>query len=624
MRNSLRFLFVLAFVACGGEQAGPPVADDATRRSLPAGEVVGFTGVYGNHAWRGIPFAEPPVGSLRWRAPRPLPPWTEPLEALASGTPCIQLSSVFSGGSREDGPELMGSEDCLYLDVYAPAFAPAEVPAGEARLPVMFWIHGGGNTIGSADFYDGGNLAEDNDVVVVVVQYRLGPFGWFRHASLRGEGTTAGDRSGNFANLDMIHALEWVRRNVSAFGGDPDNVTLFGESAGGTNVASLLASSRAGGLFHRAIVQSGGMGSSSADAAENWTDDPRSGHSMSSNETLARLLVDTGEAADRDAARRWLETRDDPEIEAFLRERSAAELMAAYRGEGGDGMIDVPTTIRDGYVLPRQELMGRIGRGAYNQVPVMFGTNRDEDKLFMAFDPEHVDLRFGFLPVAKDQDVYDAHSDARARAWKARSVDQVSSALRAVQGPSVYAYRWDWDEEPKIPFLFDGPASIGAGHGLEIAFVFGHFDLGPESRQLFGFWNREGRETLSGQMRSYWTQFAYTGSPGRGREGDLPEWSAWDDASDEAPRYMVLDTEDGGGLRMSNDIWTVERVVAEVLRDERLSDARDRCRVLHGLTDWDYIDRHEYAAAGGGACRSFAYEDYPWDDPATAVGGGGR
>jgi para-nitrobenzyl esterase len=186
----------------------------------------------------------------------------------------------------------------------------------------------------------------------------------------------------------------------------------------------------------------------------------------------------------------------------------------------------------------------------------------------------------------------------------------------------VYAYRWDWDDLISIPSLYDGPSSIGAGHGLEIAFVFGHWNLGPESNLLFGFWNDDAREKLSRQMRSYWSQFAYTGAPGRGREGDLPEWSAWDDASADAPRYLVLDTEEDGGLRMSSDVWTIERVVAEVLSDERLTDARDRCRVLYDLSDGDYIDRRQYATAGGGACRSLAFDDYPWEDAPTAASGG--
>src|SRR5262249_22798225 len=148
----------------------------------------------------------------------------------------------------------VGSEDCLYLNVYAPRDA-----APGAALPVMVWIHGGGNTIGAGELYDGGNLATTEHVVVVTVNYRLGPFGWFRHAARPGDGTTPPERSGNFAVLDLVRALEWVRDDIAVFGGDPGRVTVFGESAGGTNTLLLLLAPQAQGLFHRAIVESGGL-----------------------------------------------------------------------------------------------------------------------------------------------------------------------------------------------------------------------------------------------------------------------------------------------------------------------------------------------------------------------------
>src|SRR4029450_10009899 len=144
-------------------------------------------------------------------------------------------------------------------------------------------------------------------------------------------------------------------------------------------------------------------------------------------------------------------------------------------------------------------------------------------------------------------------------------------AVRRVQGPSVYAYRWDWDEEPRLPLLSDGSKLIGASHGLEIAFVFGHFDLGPESSRLFNSWNRAGREALSAQMMSYWAEFAHAGAPGRGRGGDLPEWKAWDDSSADAPKYAVFDTPEGGGIRFASEVVPIDQVVAAAVRDPRLA-----------------------------------------------------
>jgi para-nitrobenzyl esterase len=199
-------------------------------------------------------------------------------------------------------------------------------------------------------------------------------------------------------------------------------------------------------------------------------------------------------------------------------------------------------------------------------------------------------------------------------------VDVPAALLRQVQGPTVYAYRWDWDEEPGIPLLLDGPAIVGAAHGLEIPFVFGHWDLGPETGRLFVRWNREGREALSRQMISYWAQFAHAGAPGRGRGGDLPEWPAWDDSSPDASKYLVLDTPEDGGLRTASETWTIADVVAAIGRDPRLADARDQCAVLRNMADWEYIDPGEYASANGAVCARYALDAYPWSD--VAAGGG--
>ena len=210
-------------LACAGEPAPTPapVADATSLRTPPAGPLVGFRDAYGAHAWLGIPFAKPPVGALRWRAPEPMPAWQATREALAFGASCTQFASSLGGDDSVEPGTPVGSEDCLFLNVYAPAFDAAAVPKGEARLPVMLWIHGGGNTIGSASFYDGGNLAQREGVVVVTVNYRLGPFGWFRHPALAA-GASEAERSGNFATLDLVRSLEWVRDNIAAFGGDPE------------------------------------------------------------------------------------------------------------------------------------------------------------------------------------------------------------------------------------------------------------------------------------------------------------------------------------------------------------------------------------------------------------------
>ena len=602
--------FALA-AACAREAARVP--DPASRRSAPAGDVVGFRDDYGSHAWLGLPFAEPPVGERRWRAPRPAARWPGVREALSTGEACPQYASVYAGAARgETG--VIGSEDCLALDVWAPPFEPDAVPAAGARLPVMVWIHGGGHSIGRAGFYSGGNLARTRDVVVVAVQYRLGPLGWLRHEALR-QGADQIDASGNFGTLDLIRALAWVRDNIAAFGGDPGNVTIFGESAGGTNVLTLLLAPQAAGLFHRAILQSAGFGTSSPAQAENFRDDPVAGSEHSSNEVLAQLLVNEGAAKDRAEAHARLAGMPLEGVASWLRAKSPAELLAGYT-EQGQGMLFFPSVFQDGKVLPPDAPQAALERGAAQRVPVMFGTNRDENKLFMAFEPTLARWRFGLFPEPLAPDLYQARAEAQSRAWKARAVDEPARTLSGAPGAAVFGYRWDWDEEPGLPGLYDGGFVIGAAHGLEIPFVFGHWDLGPETGTLFTRSNREGREALAAAMMSYWTEFAYRGSPGRGREGELPEWKPWDPTPD-APKYAVLDTPEGGGIRMASETWTLERVVADVLADPRLARARDRCGVLHALARWEDLSRADYATVGNGACRDFAFDAYPWTDVAA-------
>jgi para-nitrobenzyl esterase len=572
-------LAVLLVAACGRQAAERPApqADPSSRRDPPAGEVVGFRGAYGHHAWLGLPYAAPPVAERRWRAPAPLPSWTAPREALAFGAACPQLASTLAGDDSAPPGTPVGDEDCLTLNIYAPPFPPDAVPHGDARLPVLFWIHGGGNTIGTSRSYDGGHLAASQGVLVVTANYRLGALGWFHHPALAA-GAAPEEASGNFAILDLIAALRWVRENAAAFGGDPERVTIFGESAGGSNVMALLLSPPARGLFHRAVVQSGGTRSTSAAEASQLVDAPEPGHAHSAGEVMLRLLVHRGEAPDREAARRHAAALAPSEIAAFLRAIPPDELLGAYAPRGSFAMYDLPRMIRDGVVLPVGPFEEVLASGSVHRVPTILGTNRDETKLFLFFDPTHVRRWFGVFPQLRDRERYLREAELGSRLWKATGADEPALALAARGGPPVFVYRFDWDELPQILWA-DLGEFLGAAHGLEIPFVFGHFDLGREARRLFTERNREGREALAAAMMSYWAAFARDGDPGRGSGGTLPRWTPFDPAP-EAERLMVLDTPAGGGLRMTSELVTVAGIVAEIDQDPRYAHAEARCEAL--------------------------------------------
>ena len=603
LRLAVAVSLAVAPLACARGRAPerpPYLADAATERALPAGTVVGAKGTYGGHAWLGIPFAKPPVGPLRWRAPEPAERWTGARESTKFGSACVQLAS--SIGATEDAKEgePTGNEDCLFLNVFAPAFAPGAVPTGTARLPVMLWIHGGGNSIGSSATYDGSRLATEQQVVVVTTNYRLGPFGWFRHPALRG--ATPADASGNYGTLDLVRALEWVKETAAAFGGDPGNVTIFGESAGGTNVAMLLLSPRAAGLFHRAIVQSGGTKTAQLADGENYTDDGEPGHPRSSREIALKLLQAQGRAADRATAKQFADGMAPADTASWLRAIPADELLAAYADDAFGGMIQLPRLFRDGAVLPAVEPIDVFGRpSGWNAVPTVLGTNRDETKLFMAMDSEYT-RRWAILPYLRDAERYERTARYQSDAWKASGADELASAITAWGGPA-WVYRFDWDEEPKILWS-DLSKIIGAAHGLEIPFVFGHFDLGRAARVLFSDENLPGREALAKQMMSYWAEFAYAGDPGRGRGGALPEWQGFREAAAENGHFLVLDTEAGGGLRMSDETVRTQEIVDRILADASFSDEAERCRILGGISQRSPSWREaSYAAVA--ACQPY-------------------
>jgi para-nitrobenzyl esterase len=375
-----------------------------------------------------------------------------------------------------------------------------------------------------------------------------------------------------------VAALRWVRENAPAFGGDPRNVTIFGESAGGVNVYSLLFSPLAEGLFQRAIVQSGSLRTRSIAQAEGFAD--AGGHPASSGEAIARLLVAAGRAADAASARTQLGAARPGGLAGWLRGLSDREILAAY-SDRGLGMFDMPNVLRDGHVLPVEGAVELLAAGRYHRVPVVLGTNRDENKLFMVLDPKHAVTVAGLPVWLRDGAGYQREASYRSRMWKAAAVDEPAAAMRAVQGPTVFAYRFDWDELPRLLWI-DLGSWLGAAHAFEIPFVFGHFDLGRAARLL---WTEEGaasREALAGAMMSYWAQFAWSGDPGQGREGQRVRWAPWDPAGE---KYLVFDTLGGGGIRMSGDALSVEGLVAELERDSSFGDDRPRCELLASLVD---------------------------------------
>ena len=356
---SIHFRTVFAALLCSlllGEIS--PAADNPLQRQTAFGVVEGYADDASEvWAWKGIPFAKPPLAELRWRAPQDPEPWDGVRAAQEQPPKSLQPTMA---PALTMLPEATGSEDCLYLNIFRPQ-------TDEDNLPVYFWIHGGGNVFGSATGWYVQDLARKANIVLVEVQYRLGVFGYFTHPAFR-SAKRGPESSGNFGTLDQVHALKWVRRNIAEFGGNPFNVTIGGHSGGGHDVAQLKICPLARGLFHRAVIHS-----------EPWLAQSVADIDRTVNRTIENVLTATGAAGDPTGACRARMEMNDSDLVDFLRAVPASDLLKAHSA-------DRPTqewfpvwapVIADGTVIP-DHLYRVVESGRYPPVPTIISSTTME------------------------------------------------------------------------------------------------------------------------------------------------------------------------------------------------------------------------------------------------------
>ena len=500
-------------------------------------------------AWDDIPFAQPPVGDLRWRAPRPLKASSQIIRSKED-TACVQKASVY-GGVLGEG--IVGSEDCLYLDVKAPA------DFKDKDYPVMFWIHGGGNTTGLKDFYDYSRLVALKDVVVVSTNYRLGGLGWFSHPAIQDhqEGV---DKSTNFGTLDIIESLKWVQTNIAKFGGDPDNVTIFGESAGGHNVYALLASPMSDGLFHKAISQSGYTTSHSLEDAHNLDG--------------ANPLVERGSWQIVESINEFNAQQDDSKhLGNQLRSMDAREFIGLYYQK--ESIDSIPLTTRDGIVIPEIGLLAALGEPEYaKNVPVMAGATKDEVALWHGLHRYFMETDYRFtklLPpiiTIKNPELFDLWVRTRSHAWKLRGVDIPLSALESAGYGELFAYRFDWDHQESSMFA-DFPNILGAAHGTDIAFVTGQYTYGPISSYIYP--EGPARDQMERTIMSAWSSFSSAATPDI---GSPLQWNAFESAM---PAFIHLDKNDL--LRMGVESKSMDSLLGAIV-DHPVPTDLEKCLIV--------------------------------------------
>lgn len=498
-----------------------PTADTERLRNTVQGKIVGKVASNGSLTWQGVPYAAAPVGERRWRAPRPPRAWQGIRHATQPRSPCLQLAG--------DG-SLTGNEDCLYLNIWA----PSTQNHAEGPLPVMVWIHGGANILGDGGHFGGSVLAQRERVIVVTLNYRLGPMGWLTHPALSyGQNTL--DASGNDGLLDQIRALQWVRQNIAAFGGDPNRVTVFGESAGGQNIFALLVSPLAEGLFQRAIIQSGSVATHTKEWGSHYRDQTFPGSAMSSGELLLQFIIAQTPATNRSQARQLARQWKPDQVAAFMRSIPAGEVMHAYdrlfRAAKAKGEVAIPALFRDGLVLPESGILKALADGRFNRVPVLLGATRDEFRILlpMLYTPANSFMSIdekGRIRV-NNPEYYDRISRYLSDWLWVKAVHIPATLMSQWSDTPIYVYRFEWDQLMPAPWL--DRHRLGATHGLDVPFVFGHLNLGPEYLQipLIAPQSRASYRRLSQQMMQYWAKFARTGNPSNGRDVDLPVWWPW-------------------------------------------------------------------------------------------------
>ena len=544
IRYSIAILILLVTASCSTISNFNETDKDIVVKSQ-SGNYLGIeaTDLY---VFKGVPYAEPPVGALRWRAPRDVEYLDAIIDATEFKNECVQPkdnSSIFNRNLST------GDEDCLYLNIYVPK---NQNSLNKNKFPVMYWIHGGSNIWGAGSDYDFSNLATSQQVIVITINYRLGLFGWFA-SPFFAETAEGLDKSYNFGHLDIIKGLEWVNQNISSFGGDKNNVTIFGESAGGSNTLTMIASPLAEGLFHKAISQSGYVSSYSAEYAESISE-------LSSKNIFAeniKYLTDSNEIVD------------------YLQGLTQTEVYEKYIATAEKYVYPItPITIRDGIVIPNEGVYKALEKTDPSLV-VVAGTNKDEMNYWFVNSEYFYDTSFEIRRTLK-------RSEANLRSWnKYRSAiwryKGAEEPLRRMSksNDNLYSYRLDWDEEDDGIFG-DYSLFVGAAHGIDIPFIANSFDMEQIpwyiKNILFPESTAEGRDALSALMMRYWGNIAKYGDP----NVFVPQ--KWEKFTASDNQMIILDNPQDPNFGMVTNPVMPKTLLKEIESDSAL-EIEERCLI---------------------------------------------
>ncbi len=493
------------------------------------GKVKGYNSAVDITAWHDVPYAKPPVDDLRWKAPQDNDPWSGTLTCTTTSKKCSQYSSgVYSG-----------SEDCLYLNVNRPN-------TDETGLPVIVYMHGGSNVSGNKSSFNTKNMVRRGNVIWVSINYRLGAFGYFSMEALKSGDPL--DDSGNYAILDIKKALEWVQDNIEQFGGDKNNVTLAGFSAGAKNVASCLISPLFKGLFHKAVMLSGSANEATVEQAQS-----------SAKNAVARALVSRGAVSTIAEGEAWIDEASDDELKDLLYSFTSLE-VSQFFSTSFNATNAIRYAIKDGYVIP-SDGFDVVRTGDYNKVPLLMGSCESEFSGFL--------LANSYFSATTDTQNFLNDPDKTSLAlttllytnklYAGYNVETTARAFAAAQSEGIYCYRFSWGINPSVTGNENYSKYIGAHHGSDIDFFRGTFTNNhPEFGEIFTSDNLAGRTELSVNMMKYLANFIYNSNP---NGTDLTAWSTWNN-SKSLMNLKASKTADTS--KMSTDIYLNEYIWPEL------------------------------------------------------------
>ena len=559
LRWSAVLLAALATTACSGLGTTSPAL-----RETQYGVVRGAddSAVSGTYVWKGIPFARPPLGDLRWQPPMEPVAWTGERDATRFGSACLQMGRIYGPGANNRFDDTIGqtlntpvgSEDCLTLNIWRPA-------NGQKKLPVVLFIHGGSAISGyTADpVYDGAALARSANAVVVTANYRLDVLGFLQLPQLH-----AGSQpfTGNYALLDNVQALRFIQGNIAAFGGDAGNVTLMGQSAGAINALALLTAPQAAGLFHKILPVSGGISlPANLPPGTIPTLNPAAKYTAQAGLLLAHLALADGLAPALADAQALVAGWTPAETASYLRGKDARVILQTVLQKRLTGSGPIP----DGVVVPIDPI-AEIAAGRYHKVPVLSGYTAEEGKLFAPFlallggkpgmkitdaerfammqnfDPDGPTtltaadiLDASYLPVTTHGTGYNARTRLLGSRFIDPSRDSLLNTLRSQQ-PNVWSYQFNWAQQP-APWN----DVYGAAHAFDLPFLFGNFGPSVFAKASNSAANQPGRLALSKVMMDSVRAFVHTGNPNNAALGET--WQPW-------PRKLVFDA-DQKAVRLS-------------------------------------------------------------------------